>query len=165
MVYTSRNQTVLKDWFLRSLVVVWVVKNGRLASEDCVSFAGACLPIGHDYSVESIQDILYNGLRNLLVRIRLIWLTVEHTVEKEVSGVILLSLEGYLLASDIVNIQTIGSPIQNLFLLTHRRHRLDFLRFTDRHLAIFLEKWPDSNNYSEIRLFLFLGLLSHILLR
>ena len=59
----------------------------RFASEDSMCFTRACLPKCHYDSIEPVEHILYNRLRELCISDSLITLHVEHIVEYVISSV------------------------------------------------------------------------------
>lgn len=57
------------------------------ASKDCVCLTRSCLAVRHYYSVESIQNVLHYGLRELRIGDSLVTLHIEHVIEHIVSPV------------------------------------------------------------------------------
>jgi hypothetical protein len=126
VVHASWHKTILENRFLRSLTEIRLIINWRFTSKYGMCLPRTCLSICHYHSIESIKDVLNDRFSNLLIRKCLIWFTIEHTIKEEVSSVILLALQLYLLPRDIVNDQAICLSIQILLLSIDRRYRLAF---------------------------------------
>jgi len=124
-----------------------------LASEDSVGLAAAGLAVGHDDAVESIQDILHDGLGYLFVAFLLGGVCPQDAVEEEVSIFILGPHEREAALRPRVHLDAFDRPLGRLrHVLLADRVDASILTRVRRRLPqkFHVEKRANTNDNSEI---------------